>query len=68
MPPFRPPNEDNFSQKVVNDGFRDENDEKFKESLLLLDKPKIQQLFSGYYFDYVQMEAFGKTGQTTGLV
>jgi len=39
--PFLPPNEDNFSQKVVSEAFRDENDEKFKESLALIDKPKI---------------------------
>jgi hypothetical protein len=36
--PFIPPNEDNFSSKVVNEGFRDENDDKFKESILLLEK------------------------------
>ena len=39
--PFIPPNEDNFSLKVVNEGFKDENDEKFKESLTLIEKPKI---------------------------
>ena len=37
---------------MVSEGFRDENDEKFKESIQLLDKPKIQSLFEGYYFDY----------------
>jgi hypothetical protein len=39
--PFIPPNEDNFNSRVVNDAFRDENDEKFKESLLLLERQKI---------------------------
>ena len=39
--PFVPPNDDNFSQKVVTEAFRDENEEKFKESLQLIDKPKI---------------------------
>ena len=39
--PFIPPNEDNFSQKVVSEAFRDENDDKFKESLTLIEKPKI---------------------------
>jgi hypothetical protein len=37
---------------VVSEAFRDENDEKFKESLALIEKPKIQSLFDGYYFDY----------------
>ena len=50
--PFIPPIGDNFSQKVVDEGFRDENEERFKESYLLLEKPKIQSLFDVYYFDY----------------
>jgi hypothetical protein len=50
--PFIPPNEDNFSQKVVSEAFRDENDDKFKESLALIEKPKIQSLFDGYYYDF----------------
>lgn len=50
--PFVPPNEDNFTQKIVTEAFRDENDEKFKESLTLIEKPKIQSLFDGYYYDY----------------
>lgn len=54
--PFIPPNEDNFSQKVVSEAFRDENDEKFKESLLLIEKPKIQSLFDGYYYDYQKID------------
>lgn len=53
--PFIPPNEDNFSQKVVTEAFRDENEEKFKESLLLIDKPRIQSLFEGYYYDYTNV-------------
>lgn len=49
---FVPPNEDNFSQKVVTEAFRDENDDKFKESLILIEKQKYQSLFDGYYFDF----------------
>lgn len=52
LAPFIPANEDNFSQKVVSEAFRDENDEKFKESLALIEKPKYQSLFDGYYYDY----------------
>ena len=51
---YIPPQEDNFSQKVVTEPFRDENDEKFKENLALIDKPKFQSLFDGYYYDYKQ--------------
>ncbi len=54
--PFIPPNEDNFSQKVVSEAFRDENEDKFKESLLLIDKPRIQSLFDGYYYDFSNLE------------
>ncbi len=36
----------------MSEGFRDENDERYRESLALIDKPKIQELFKGYYFDY----------------
>ena len=54
--PFIPPNEDNFSQKVVSEAFRDENEDKFKESLLLIDKPKIQSLFDGYYYDFSSIQ------------
>lgn len=50
--PFIPPNEDNFSQKVVSEPFRDENDDKYKESLNLVEKPKIQSLFDEYYYDF----------------
>lgn len=37
---------------MVSEAFRDENDDKFKESLALIEKPKIQSLFDGYYYDY----------------
>ena len=50
--PYIPPNEDNFSQKVVTEPFRDENDDKFKENLALIDKPKFQSLFEGFYYDF----------------
>ena len=40
-PPFVPPKEDNYNSKIVNEGFKDENDERFNESLALIDKPKI---------------------------
>jgi len=39
---FVPPEGDNFSTKIVNDQFKDENDEKFKEHLLKVDEPDFQ--------------------------
>ncbi len=40
-PFFVPPRQDNFSEKVVSEPFRDENDDRFRESLELIDKPRI---------------------------
>jgi hypothetical protein len=45
----------------VTEPFRDENDDKFKENLALIDKPKFQSLFEGFYYDFRSTPAPIKT-------
>jgi serine/threonine protein kinase len=53
--PYQPEkNQENFDQKQANaaDPWKDENVEQLKQNSLLLRRNSIQNLFSGYYFDY----------------
>ena len=54
--PFIPPREDNFDQKNINEDWKDQEDEQFKQNAIMLRRNSIQSLFNGYYFDY-QMAA-----------
>lgn len=49
--PFIPEQVDNFDVKVTNDGWKDEESDKMKESALLLRRETVQDLFKGYYYD-----------------
>ena len=44
--PFLPDREDNFDAKVSNDGWNDENSDKFRDA-----PPVNQEDFNGYYYD-----------------
>lgn len=50
--PFVPPKEDNFDQKNINEEWRDVDDEAFKDNFRTLRRQSIQDLFSGYYYDF----------------
>lgn len=50
--PFTPPKEDNFDQKNINEDWKDQDDEQFKQNALMLRRNSVQALFNGYYFDY----------------
>lgn len=56
--PFVPEQADNFDVKVTNDGWKDEDSDKMKESALLLRRDTVQDLFKGYYYDE-SFESFG---------
>lgn len=56
--PFIPDQADNFDVKVTNDGWKDEDSDKMKESALLLRNESVQDLFKGYYYDQ-SFEGFG---------
>lgn len=49
--PFIPEQADNFDVKVTNDGWKDEESDKMKESAILLRRETVQDLFKGYYYD-----------------
>lgn len=50
--PFIPPKEDNFDQKNINEDWKDQDDEEFKQNYLSLRRNSIQAQFNGYYFDF----------------
>jgi hypothetical protein len=54
--PFIPPNEDNFDQKNINEEWRDLEDDDFKVNSTSLQKGSVQEMFSGYYYDYALMQ------------
>ena len=56
--PFLPEQADNFDEKVTNDGWKDEDTDKMKESAILLRRDSVQDLFKGYYYDQ-SFEGFG---------
>lgn len=49
--PFVPDQVDNFDVKVTNDGWKDEDTDKMKESAILVRRDTVQDLFKGYYYD-----------------
>lgn len=50
--PFIPPKADNFDEKNINEEWKDIDDPQYKETLGLLRRQSVQDLFNGYYFDY----------------
>lgn len=51
LAPFVPDQVDNFDVKVTNDGWKDEDTDKMKESAILVRRDTVQDLFKGYYYD-----------------
>lgn len=50
--PFIPPKGENFDQKNINEEWKDIEDPQYKETLGLLRRQSVQELFNGYYFDF----------------
>lgn len=49
--PFKLEKQDNFDEKVSNDGWNDEGSDKMKEASKLMEEDQVQELFNGYYYD-----------------